>query len=438
MSERDGSGGAFPALRPLLIGLLALAILVGGFGAWSVMANIAGAVVASGRIVVDRNRQVVQHPDGGVVEEVLVAEGEAVEEGAVLIRLDPSQLRSELAIVEGQLFELMARRGRLEAEREEATEITFDPELVEEARRDPEVSELLAGQARLFEARNESQAKEVEQLRNQREQLGNEVEGIDAQMAALERQQALIAEELENQQSLLDRGLAQASRVLSLRREEARLAGTLGDLKARRAQAMARIAELEISELQLRSRRREEAISRMRDLQFNERELAEQRRSLIRQLDRLDIRAPVAGVVYDMRIFGRQSVVRPADPVLYLVPQDRPLVIEARVEPIHVDQVFPGQDVMLRISAFDMRSTPDLFGSVTQVSADAYVDEQSGNSWYRVEIQLPEAELGKLPEGTTLLPGMPVDAFIRTSDRTPLAYLMEPLSEYFDRAFREG
>jgi HlyD family secretion protein len=438
MSERDGSGGAFPALRPLLIGLLALAILVGGFGAWSVMANIAGAVVASGRIVVDRNRQVVQHPDGGVVEEVLVAEGEAVEEGAVLIRLDPSQLRSELAIVEGQLFELMARRGRLEAEREEATEITFDPELVEEARRDPEVSELLAGQARLFEARNESQAKEVEQLRNQREQLGNEVEGIDAQMAALERQQALIAEELENQQSLLDRGLAQASRVLSLRREEARLAGTLGDLKARRAQAMARIAELEISELQLRSRRREEAISRMRDLQFNERELAEQRRSLIRQLDRLDIRAPVAGVVYDMRIFGRQSVVRPADPVLYLVPQDRPLVIEARVEPIHVDQVFPGQDVMLRISAFDMRSTPDLFGSVTQVSADAYVDEQSGNSWYRVEIQLPEAELAKLPEGTTLLPGMPVDAFIRTSDRTPLAYLMEPLSEYFDRAFREG
>jgi HlyD family secretion protein len=438
MSERDGSGGAFPALRPLLIGLLALAILVGGFGAWSVMANIAGAVVASGRIVVDRNRQVVQHPDGGVVEEVLVAEGEAVEEGAVLIRLDPSQLRSELAIVEGQLFELMARRGRLEAEREEATEITFDPELVAEARQDPEVSELLAGQARLFEARNESQAKEVEQLRNQREQLGNEVEGIDAQMAALERQQALIAEELENQQSLLDRGLAQASRVLSLRREEARLAGTLGDLKARRAQAMARIAELEISELQLRSRRREEAISRMRDLQFNERELAEQRRSLIRQLDRLDIRAPVAGVVYDMRIFGRQSVVRPADPVLFLVPQDRPLVIEARVEPIHVDQVFPGQDVMLRISAFDMRSTPDLFGSVTQVSADAYVDEQSGNSWYRVEIQLPEAELGKLPEGTTLLPGMPVDAFIRTSDRTPLAYLMEPLSEYFDRAFREG
>jgi HlyD family secretion protein len=438
MSERDGSGGAFPALRPLLIGLLALAILVGGFGAWSVMANIAGAVVASGRIVVDRNRQVVQHPDGGVVEEVLVAEGEAVEEGAVLIRLDPSQLRSELAIVEGQLFELMARRGRLEAEREEATEITFDPELVEEARRDPEVSELIAGQARLFEARNESQAKEVEQLRNQREQLGNEVEGIDAQMAALERQQALIAEELENQQSLLDRGLAQASRVLSLRREEARLAGTLGDLKARRAQAMARIAELEISELQLRSRRREEAISRMRDLQFNERELAEQRRSLIRQLDRLDIRAPVAGVVYDMRIFGRQSVVRPADPVLFLVPQDRPLVIEARVEPIHVDQVFPGQDVMLRISAFDMRSTPDLFGSVTQVSADAYVDEQSGNSWYRVEIQLPEAELAKLPEGTTLLPGMPVDAFIRTSDRTPLAYLMEPLSEYFDRAFREG
>lgn len=434
----EGEGRSFSAARPLMVGLLTMVILVGGFGTWGVMANIAGAVVASGRIVVDRNRQVVQHPDGGVVDQVLVAEGDTVEEREVLIRLDPSQLQSELTIVEGQLFEMMARRARLEAERNEDAEVTFDPLLLEEAESDSEVADLVEGQARLFEARNDSQAKEVEQLRNQRQQLGNQVEGIDAQMAAMESQQALIAEELQNQETLLERGLAQASRVLSLRREEARLAGTLGNLVAQRAESMARIAELEIEELQLGSRRREEAITRLRDLQFNERELAEQRRSLIRQLERLDIRAPVAGVVYDLRVFGRQSVIRPADPVLFLVPQDRPLIIEARLEPIHVDQVYRGQEVVLRMAAFDMRNTPDMFGSVTQVSADAFVDEQTGASWYRVEIQLPEAEMEKLPEGQVLIPGMPVDAFIRTDDRTPLAYLMAPLSGYLERAFRDG
>lgn len=428
----------FSPTFPMMVGILTMTILIGGFVAWGVMANIAGAVVASGRIVVDKNRQVVQHPDGGVVETVLVEEGDTVAEGDVLVQLDASRLESELTIVEGQLFELIARRGRLEAERDGLDTIRFDDMLLEHLAKREEISKVAAGQVRLFQARTESQAKEIEQLRAQQTQLNNQVEGINAQMDALERQQHLIEDELESQEALLEKGLAQASRVLALQREEAQLAGTLGNLVAQRAQTLERISELEIEELRIYTARREGAITRLRDLQFNELELAEQRRSLIQQLERLDIRAPISGVVYDLRVFGRRSVIRSADPVLYLVSQDRPLIIESRLDPIHVDQVYRGQNVVMRIAAFDMRDTPDLYGSVTQVSPDAFVDSQTGASWYRVEIQLPEEELDKLGEGQTLIPGMPVDAFIRTQDRSPIAYLMSPLTSYFSKAFREG
>ncbi|MCK0168405.1 HlyD family type I secretion periplasmic adaptor subunit [Jannaschia sp. S6380] len=423
---------------PLIVGFLTIALLLGGFGGWGVMAQIAGAVVAPGRIVVDRNRQVVQHPDGGVVEEILVEEGDRVAEGDVLARLDLSLLQSELTIVEGQLREMAARRGRMEAERDDLETITFDADLLEAAESQPSVAAIVDGQTRLFEARRDSLARAVEQLRNQRLQLDNQVDGIDAQMVALERQQELIGDETSNQEILLERGLTQASRLLNLQREEARLAGALGDLVSQRAQAMERIAELEIEELRLFTQRREESITRLRDLEATEMEFAERQRALAKQLDRLEIRAPVSGVVYDLQVFGRRSVIQPAQTVLYLVPQDRPLIIESRVDPINVDEVYVGQEVVLRFSAFDMRSTPDLFGSVTQVSPDAFVDDQNGTSFYRVEIQLPEEELTKLPEGRTLVPGMPVDAFIRTEDRSPLAYLLSPLAGYFQKAFRDS
>lgn len=428
----------FRARSALLVGFLSVAILVGGFGTWAVMADIAGAVVASGRLVVDRNRQIVQHADGGVVEEILVEEGDRIEEGDVLARLDRSLLDSELYIVEGNLWELMARRGRLEAERDDRDVPTFEPVLLERAAAKPDVAEVVQGQRNLFAARRDTLRKRVEQLQARRVQLGNQVEGLDAQRAALERQQELIQSEMADQESLLERGLTQASRVLSLQREEARLAGTLGNLVAERAQAMERVAELEIEELQLYSERREAAITRLRDLQFNEMEMAERQRALIKRLERMEITAPVSGIVYDLRVFGRRTVIQPAEPVLFLVPQDRPLIIEARVDPINVDEVFPTQEVLLRFSAFDMRSTPDLFGSVVQVSPDAFIDGQTGSSYYRVEIELPESELAKLPEGRTVVPGMPVDAFIRTEDRSPLAYLTSPLVSYFEKAFRDS
>lgn len=422
---------------PLMIGFLAILLLVGGFGTWSVMANISGAVVASGQIEVDQNRQVVQHPDGGVIAKINVQEGDPVKEGDILIRLDPTNLTSELVVVEGQLFELIARRGRLEAERDGAGAITFDPELIKAAESSNDARTLMQGQHRLFKARLDSMAQEIAQMQKQRNQISDQINGITAQQTALETQLELINEELENQQTLLDRGLAQASRVLSLQREDARLRGTMGELAATKAQAQSRITEIDIMVLKYGTKRREEAITRLRDLQFRELELIEKRNALRGRLSRLDIRAPLAGVVYGLQFFAPRSVIRPADPVLYLVPQDRPLVIAAKVQTINIDQIFVGQEVILRFPAFDSRTTPELLGRVVKVSADAFTDERTGISYYRSEIVLLEGETDKLPQGATLIPGMPVQAFIRTNDRTPLAYLIKPFSDYFAKAFRE-
>lgn len=432
------SGKRFSVRAPLILGFLALAVLLGGFGTWATQAEIAGAIVAGGRIEVDRNRQVVQHPDGGVVSEVLVDEGDRVEKGDVLIRLDPKLKRSELNGTESQLYEIMARRGRLEAERDDRKTITFAPKLIEMAARRPEVRELMEGQQRLFDARTVSISKEVETLEKRREQIGSQITGMQAQRDALNRQIELIGKELADQQSLLDRGLAQASRVLALQREEANLQGQVGELTASAAEARERITETDIEILKLGTRRIEESITRIRDLQYREFELAETQASLSEQLSRMDITAPVSGIVYGLTVFAERSVIRPADPVLYIIPQDRPLIIAAQVEPIHVDEVFPGQKVTLRFSAFSSRTTPELFGHVLKVSADAFSDEASGLSFYRTEIQLDPGEIAKLPEGLALVPGMPVEAFIRTADRTPLAYLIKPLADYFNKAFRES
>lgn len=433
MSENKWSAG-----KPLTIGIIALFILVGGFGAWAIRAQISGAIVSTGKIEVDQNRQVVQHPDGGVVNDILVEEGDVVEDGDILIQLDDTLLASELTIIEGQLFELMARRGRLEAERDNEKGIAFDQEIMDLAKANDDVRDQMAGQVRLFLARSASIEKEIEQLGKRRLQITDQIIGIDAQMDAMNVQLDLLAQELANQRELLEKGLAQIARVLNLQREEARLSGTVGELKAQRAQAEGRITELEIEILKIETQRREEAITRLRDLQFQELELAEQRRSLQERLSRLEIRAPVSGIVYGMQIFAKRSVIRPADPVLYLVPQDKPLVITAQVEPIHVDELYVDQEVSVRFSALDSRTTPELFGKVTQVSADAFQDEQTAFSYYRAEIELNEGEIERLPEGTILIPGMPVETYMKTNDRSPLEYLVKPLADYFAKALRES
>lgn len=433
--------GPNPALlsarRPLLLGAAALVLLLGGLGLWSALTPISGAIVASGLVEVDRNRQVVQHPDGGVVAEILVKDGDMVEAGAPLVRLDGTLLRSELTIVEGQFFEILARRGRLEAERDDQDTIRFPRELTDLALSRPDMAELVDGQQRLFAARAETLANELNQLARRRDQIGNQIEGIAAQRKALSRQIDLIATELADQQSLLDKGLAQASRVLALQREKARLEGQAGELDASRAETAGRMTEIDIEIVKLGSQRREEAVTQLRDLGYRELELAERRRALSEQIARLEIRAPVAGIVLAMQVTTPRAVIRPADPVLFLIPQDRPLVIAARISPIHIDEVHIGQPVTLRFAAFDSRTTPEIEGHITTLSADALTEEATGATYYRAEVEIAPGQVAALDD-RRLVPGMPVEVFVRTDARTPLAYLVKPLADYFRRAFRES
>ena len=296
---------------------------------------------------------------------------------------------------------------------------------------------MIDGQTRLFHAKLETAAQTAEQLRRRIAQIQSQIDGVDAQLLAVQTQLHLIATELASQQSLLDRGLAQATTVLALEREQARLSGITGELAASRAQAEGRITEIELQISLLTSGRIEDAENELRSIGPPLMELAERQRALDERIARLDVRAPVSGVVLGLAVTTPRAVIRPADPLLYLVPQDRPLVIAAQVPPIHIDQVHVGQSVELVFSSFSSRTTPHLRGKVTVVSADAFSDKTTGASYYRAEIILDDGEVAKL-NGQALLPGMPVETFIQTEARTPLAYLLKPFTDYFTMAFRES
>ncbi|NOE24691.1 MULTISPECIES: HlyD family type I secretion periplasmic adaptor subunit [unclassified Ruegeria] len=421
---------------PALVGFLALGILVGGLGLWAVKTRLAGAIVSSGVIEVQSNRQVVEHPDGGVVGEIFVRDGDTVASGDLLLRLDDTFLSSEQTIVESQLFDLLARRARLEAERDGLTSEELATRLAEVQKEYDIDPDLIAGQQNLFDARLETLSKQDEQLRKQLVQIESEIAGTQAQLVSLRRQTELIEAELKDQQSLLSRGLTQNSRVLALQREEASLTGEIGKLEASVARLKGQIASTEIKIVELTATRREEAITTLRDVQAQVAELWERRLSLAERLARLEIRAPVSGTVYGSQVFALQSVIQPGEPMMYVVPQDTPLLVAARVDAIHVDQLHVGQSVALRFPAFNQRETPELEGQVNNVSADTFTDEQSGFTFYRAEVVLNDGEIDRL-NGQELLPGMPVETLIKTDERTPLSYLVKPMADYFNRAFRE-
>lgn len=427
----------WPARMPLMIGFLALFLLVGVLGVWSVQARIAGAVIATGMIQVESNRQVVQHPVGGVVGAILAKDGDRVTAGQTVLEIDDSANRSELAIVEGQLFEILARKSRLEAERDGLDALVVSEDLARVIAEHSEIQKLVEGQQRLFFARQISLAKERDQIKEQISQAGDQISGAEAQRRAFSKQATLIASELKDSQDLLTKGLIQVSRVTALQREEARLEGEIGSLDALIAQLKGQIAALEIQLVKLEALRREEAITTLRDLQYREIELTERRLSALETLKRLEVKSPVSGVVYGSQIFAINAVVSPAAPIMYIIPQDQPLVVASRIESIHIDQVHVGQDVSLRFTAFDQRLTPEIFGTVSKISADVFTDDVTGISYYQAELLPMDGELDKL-EGQELLPGMPVEAYIKTGERSPLNYLTKPLLDYFNKAFREN
>jgi HlyD family secretion protein len=428
--------GQWSATRPLFWGFLTLALLVAGLGAWSILTTLAGAIIAPGQIEVSLNRQVVQHPDGGVVDEILVKDGADVAAGDVLLRLDGSALRSELAIVENQLLELGARRARLEAQRDEADTVLFPESLVAAATGRPHVAEILAGQASLFTKQAEALVQAREQRQTRIEQIESQMAGLAAQQEAIATQTRLLDADLVTQRDLLAKGLTQATRVSGLEREIAELKGRMGELISAQAEAAGRITEIDIEITALITQQREKAETELRDVAARQLELQEREGALAERISRLDVRAPSSGLVLGLTVTTPRSVIRPADDLMFIVPQDRPLLVAARVPVTHVDEVRPGQDVRLVFSSLPSRTTPEVTGKITLVSADALADERTGITYFRTEIALDAAALQQLGD-VDIIPGMPVDAFILTTDRTPLSYLLKPFTDYFRSAFRE-
>lgn len=429
-------GPARPATRPLILGALTLAILVCGFGAWSVLATLSGAVIAPGHVEVSQSRQIVQHPDGGVVEAILVAEGASVAAGDVLLRLDGSALRSERAIVEAQLTELAARRARLEAQRDAAAAPVFPVALTRAAASRRDVAEMIAGQSGLFERQADALAQAQSLRRTRIAQIESQREGLRAQQAAIRAQIALLTQEIATHRDLLSRGLTPAARLSALERDLAQLQGRAGELTSALAGAAGRITEIEIEIAALSTESREAAEAELRDVVARHLELAERDTALLDRINRLDVRAPASGLVLGLAVTTPQSVIRPAEALLYIVPQDRPLVVAARIPVTHVDEVHPGQDVRLVFPSLPRSRTPTVTGTVMLVSADALADERTGDPYFRVEISIDAGTLQDL--GTEkIVPGMPVEAFFRTADRTPLSYLLQPFGDYFRAAFRE-
>ena len=443
----------------LILGFGALVALAGGLVGWSVFASIRGAVVVTGWVRTEGRNQVVEHIDGGTVKEIRVRDGDRVEADGLLLRFDDALLRSEEAILQSQHAELVARRNRLEAEFLNQGAVAWDQELTDLAAADPAIRQIISGQERLFRARNEARIGEVARLRERIGQAREEIAGLEAKAASLVRQNELIAEELAAKRRLVDQGAMQKSVLLELERVVSNLEGQSGANDAAIARTLSRISEYEILILQIDTKRIEEAEEQAREVQARENEVREQLASVRERLGRLEVRAPVAGEVFDLAVFAPREVVRPGEPILHIVPAGADLVVMAQLDPIHVDQVYPGQAATLRFSAFPARTTPEYEGSVKRISADAVRDVETGRSWYLVEVAVigpvesdgvgflaggrdraisiaapgPRRSAGDL----NLTPGMPVEVHIQTEERSPISYLAKPLTDYFLRSLRE-
>ena len=419
-----------------LIGLATVALLFLGIGVFGLFGSMAGAVVSNGQVDLETHAQVVQHPDGGVVAAINVRDGDRVKAGDVLLSLEGSQLRSDRAIATNQLVELQARATRLRAEQLGQEQLSFPADLAAAAASDSAVSDVLQGQEAVFEAGKRTFTETVNSTREQQKQIGNEVEGLKAQSAALSEQAALVQGEYENADALLKKGLIDAARVSELKRTIVGLMGQKAQSDASIAANLADRARLDVEVLRLTATRQEKAVNDLRDVETKITELGEQERALDKKIARLDLRAPRDGIVQNLQIHTIGAVIRPADPVLSVVPQDKLFTILARIDAHKIDSVFVGQDTALRFSSFDARTTPEIRATITRVSADIVTDSRSGAQFYTAEATPNQGEYEKLG-GKDLLPGMPVEVYIQTGSRSPLSYFLKPFLDFVDQAFKE-
>jgi HlyD family secretion protein len=422
--------------RHLIIAAVAVVILVGGVGGWAYTSEFAGAVIAQGQLVVDTSVKKVQHPTGGVVAELLVRDGRQVKGGDVVIRLDDTQTRANLAIVSKGLDELAARRAREEAELEGDEKIVFPADLL--ARKDdPEVARLVSGETKLFETRRKTREGLKSQLSERIQQSEEEIRGLTAQVASKEKQIEWIQQELEGVRDLWSKKLVQFNRVTSLEREQARLEGERGQLIASVAQSKGKISETRIQILQIDQDMRTEVGKDLAEIRGKTAELVEKRVAAEDQLKRVDIRAPQDGMVHQLDVHTVGGVVSAGQQIMLIVPGADKLIVEAKVQPQDIDQVRIGQAAVMRFTNFNSRTTPEINGEVSLVSADVTQDQRTGLSFYTVRITVPTEELARLETNQKLIPGMPVEVFIQTNVRTVVSYFIRPFQDQIAKAFRE-
>jgi HlyD family secretion protein len=426
------------AIRRLnLIGFAAIVLLVGGIGSWAATTQISGAVIAPGILVVESNVKKVQHPTGGVVGQIFIREGSVVEEGQIVMRLDDTVTRATLGVVVSQLNELAAREARLLAEREDAEVVTFEKEFRDRAAGDRGIAAAIAGEEKLFESRKRGRTGQRSQLRERIAQTQEEITGLLSQKKAKESEIKFVGEELVGVSQLYKQNLISIQRYMGLQRDQARLNGEHGQLVAAIARARARISETELQILQLDQDFRTEVLKDLRDTQGKIAELQERKTAAEDQLKRVDIRAPQAGIVHQLSVHTVGGVIGNGETLMQIVPAADKLLVEAKVAPQDIDQVAPDAKATVRIMAGNQRTMPDISTHVTLIGADLTKEKEQPNvAYYVVRLAVPPEEAQRLDQ-LKLVPGMPAEVFIQTRERTPLDYLLKPLTEQIARTFRE-
>jgi len=421
--------------RYMMGGFLVVLTLFAGVGGWAATTEIAGAVIAPGTVVVDSNVKKVQHPTGGVVGEILVRDGDLVQAGDLLVKLDETVTRANLQMLSKQIDELTIRTARLKAERDDAPSFAL-PEALKPRLSEPEIADIYHGETSLFSSRRKTSAGEKSQLQERIAQLNEEIAGLTAQKDSKSTEIELIGKELDGLKTLEAKQLVTTAKMVALRREAARLEGERAQLQASAAQSKGKIAEIELHILQREQELKTDIVKELREGQSKMTELSERAVAAMDQLKRVDIRAPQAGYVHQLAVHTVGGVINPSEPLMLIVPGGDKLVIEAKMETSHIDQVHVGARAAIRFPAFNSRTTPEITGTVTRVSPDLTLDERTGVSYFLVRIAISDEEIAKLGDGK-LVPGMPADVQIRTEDRTALSYFLKPIEDQIAKAFRE-
>ncbi|OJW64372.1 MAG: hemolysin secretion protein D [Afipia sp. 64-13] len=417
--------------------MILVVLVTFGIGGWATTAEISSAVVAPGVLVVDSSVKKVQHPTGGVVSELRVRDGARVRAGDILLRLDETQTKAAASIITKSVDELLARQARLESERDNMQDIAFPASLLERAR-DPATgaARAITAERNLFDLRRQAREGQKSQLKERSVQLQEEIKGYQGQLDAKKKEVEFVQRELEGVQTLWQKNLVPISRLTALERDTARIEGERSQLSGMIAQAKGKTAEIQLQIIQVDQDLRSEVGKDLVEVRSKISEMAERKVAAVDQLQRIDIRAPQNGVVHQLSVHTVGGVISPGEQIMLIVPDTDTLAVEAKLMPQDIDHVHVGQSVILRLSAFNQRVTPEIAGEVSMVSPDLTQDQRTGGSYYLTRIALKPKEIERLGD-VKLIPGMPADAFIQMGSRTALSYLMKPLRDQAARAFKE-